>query len=57
LQGKYFCAKIDYCPGYTFPYAAPEVYSRYEDNHEGRNQKYLYFSEKQDVYAFGLIMF
>lgn len=38
-------------PGYTFPYAAPEVISHILS----RKQPFEY-SEKQDAFAFGLIL-
>ena len=47
--------KIDYHPGFTFPYVAPEVYMSHLAT--TKRKKYMEFTPKQDVYAFGMIMY
>lgn len=47
--------KIDYRPGFTFPYVAPESYLNLHSTRD--RTKYIEFTPKQDVYAFGMIMY
>lgn len=53
---KYFFVYLAFLPGFSFPYAAPEVYQKYEDAAVRKTRKEIEFSEKQDVFAFGIIM-
>lgn len=53
----YSSINVEYCPGYTFPYAAPEIFARYDDHINNRAQSSLELNEKQDVFAFGMIMY
>ena len=47
--------KIDYHPGFTFPYAAPEVYLNLIIS--TKQKQYLQFTQKQDIYSFGMLMY
>lgn len=49
------CGYIDYTPGFTFPYVAPEVFIRFL-RQSTRREDGLQFSEKQDVFALGIVL-